>query len=54
MNCVNTCYFTIFVFIYISCVSSICSEKKNCIAFLVNLLTKSVFVYFKNLRFCSF
>ena len=42
-----------FVFIYISGVSSICSEK-NCIAFLVNLLTKSVFVYFKNLRFCSF
>ena len=40
-------------FIYISGVSSICSEK-NCIAFLVNLLTKSVFVYFKNLRFCSF
>ena len=33
--------------------SSICSEK-NCIAFLVNLLTKSVFNYFKNLRFCSF
>ena len=52
INCVNTCYFTIF-FIYISGVSSICSEK-NCIAFLVNLLTKSVFVYFKNLRFCSF
>ena len=26
--------------------SSICSEK-NCNAFLVNLLTKSVFVYFK-------
>ena len=47
------CYFTIFVFIYISGVSSICSEK-NRIAFLVNLLTKSVFVYFKNLRFCSF
>ena len=42
-----------FVFIYISGVSSICSEK-NCIAFLVYLLTKSVFVYFKNLRFCSF
>ena len=42
-----------FVLIYISGVSSICSEK-NCIAFLVNLLTKSVFVYFKNLRFCSF
>ena len=41
-----------FVFIYISGVSSICSEK-NCIAFLVNLLTKSVFVYFKNLR-CLF
>ena len=33
INCVNTCYFTIFVFIYISGVSSICSEK-NCIAFL--------------------
>ena len=32
-----------FVFIYISGVSSICSEK-NCIAFLVYLLTKSVFV----------
>ena len=45
------CHF--FVFIYISGVRSICSEK-NCIAFLVNLLTKSVFVYFKNLRFCSF
>ena len=43
-----------FVFIYISGVSSLCSEKKNCIAFLVYLLTKSVFVYFKNLRFCSF
>ena len=42
-----------FVFIYISGVSSICSEK-NCIAFLVNLLTKSVFVYYKNLRICSF
>ena len=28
INCVNTCYFTIFVFIYISGVSSICSEKK--------------------------
>ena len=43
-----------FVFIYISGVSSICSEKKtNCIAFLV-YLTKSVFVYFKNLRFFSF
>ena len=42
-----------FVFIYISGVSSICSDK-NCIAFLVYLLTKSVFVYFKNLRFCSF
>ena len=28
INCVNTCYFTIFfVFIYISGVSSICSEK---------------------------
>ena len=40
-------------FIYISGVSSICSDK-NCIAFLVYLLTKSVFVYFKNLRFCSF
>ena len=45
--------FHFFVCIYISGVSSICSEK-NCIAFLVNLLTKSVFVYFKNLRFCSF
>ena len=45
--------FHYFFFIYISGVSSICSEK-NCIAFLVNLLTKSVFVYFKNLRFCSF
>ena len=33
--------------------SSICSEK-NCIAFLVNLLTKSVFVYFKYLRFAAF
>ena len=42
-----------FVFIYISGVSSICSEKKL-FAFLVNLLTKSLFVYFKNLRFCSF
>ena len=42
-----------FVFIYISGVSSICFEK-NCIAFLVNLLTKPVFVYFKTLRFCSF
>ena len=39
--------------VYISGVSSICSEK-NCIAFFVNLLTKSVFVYLKNLRFCSF
>ena len=35
-----------FVFIYIAGVSSICSEK-NCIAFLVNLLTKSVFVFFQ-------
>ena len=42
-----------FVFIYISGVSSICSEKKL-YAFLVYLLTKFVFVYFKNLRFCSF
>ena len=42
-----------FVFIYISGVSSICTEKK-CIAFLVYLLTKSADVYFKNLRFCSF
>ena len=54
IKCVNTCFFYyFFVFIYISGVSSICSEK-NCIAFLVNLLTKSVFVYFENLRFCSF
>ena len=34
----------ILLFIYISGVSSICSEKKNCIAFLLYLLTKSVFV----------
>ena len=55
INCVNTCYSLFFVFIYISGVSSICSEKKkNCIAFLVNLLIKSVFVNFKNLRFYSF
>ena len=45
--------FHYFLFLFISLVSSICSEK-NCIAFLVNLLIKSVFVYFKNLRFCSF
>ena len=37
-----------FVFIYISGVSSICSEKKkNCIAFLVNLLAKSVCLFQK-------
>ena len=34
--------------------SSICSEKKNCIAFLVYLLTKSVFVYFKNSAILQF
>ena len=33
--------------------SSICSEK-NCIAFLVYLLTKSVFVYFKNSAILQF
>ena len=36
-----------FVFIYISDVSSICFDKKKCIAFLVNLLTKAVFVFFQ-------
>ena len=46
--------FHYFLFLFcISGVSCICSEK-NCIAFLVNLLTKSVFVYFKNLRFAVF
>ena len=46
-------HYFLFLFVLFSGVSSICSEK-NCIAFLVNLLTKSVFVYFKNLRFAVF
>ena len=53
INCVNTCYFTIFCsYLYLWCECE--SSYKNCIAFLVYLLTKSVFVYFKNLRFYSF
>ena len=47
--------FHYFLFLFISLVGVVfVLKKKNCIAFLVNLLTKSVFVYFKNLRFCSF
>ena len=46
--------FHYFLFLFISLVRVVFVLKKNCIAFLVNLLTKSVFVYFKNLRFCSF
>ena len=46
--------FHYFLFLFISLVCVVFVLKKNCIAFLVNLLTKSVFVYFKNLRFCSF
>ena len=46
--------FHYFLFLFISLVRVVFVLKKNCIAFLVYLLTKSVFVYFKNLRFCSF
>ena len=46
--------FHYFLFLFISLVCVVFVLKKNCIAFLVNLLTNSVFVYFKNLRFCSF
>ena len=46
--------FHYFLFLFISLVWVVFILKKNCIAFLVNLLTKSVFVYFKNLRFRSF
>ena len=46
--------FHYFLFLFISLVWIVVVLKKNCIAFLVYLLTKSVFVYFKNLRFCSF
>ena len=35
ISCVNTCYFTNFFFIYSSDVSSICSEKKNVLRFLL-------------------
>ena len=45
--------FHYFLFLFISLVCVVFVLKK-CIVFLVNLLTKSVFVYFKNLRFCSF
>ena len=46
--------FHYFLFLFISLVLVVFVLKKNCTGFLVNLLTKSEFVYFKNLRYCSF
>ena len=46
--------FHYFLFLFISLVLVVFVLKKKLYAFLAYLLTKSVSVYFKNLRFCSF